>query len=56
MEILDRVRQGDVRDTDKQLLLDIGFTMTETSLCGLGQTAGSAVMSAIEQLPVLQNK
>ncbi|MEM8861275.1 MAG: NADH-ubiquinone oxidoreductase-F iron-sulfur binding region domain-containing protein, partial [Chloroflexota bacterium] len=39
--------------TDKQILLDVGFTMTETSLCGLGQTAGSAVMSAIDLWPEL---
>ena len=25
--------------------------MTEASLCGLGQTAGSAVLSALEQWP-----
>ncbi len=53
MEILDRVNQGETRADDKQILLDVGFTMTETSLCGLGQTAASAVVSAIELWPEL---
>ncbi|MGB1250536.1 MAG: NAD(P)H-dependent oxidoreductase subunit E [Candidatus Promineifilaceae bacterium] len=53
MEILQRVADGDAKDTDKRILLDVGFTMTETSLCGLGQTAASAVVSAIELWPEL---
>lgn len=54
MEILDRIaRNGGPKPTDKQKLLDIGFAMTETSLCGLGQTAAMAVMSAIELWPEL---
>ncbi|MFQ5418992.1 MAG: NAD(P)H-dependent oxidoreductase subunit E [Anaerolineae bacterium] len=44
---------GHVRPTDKQLLFDIGAMMTKTSLCGLGQTAASAVMSAIDLWPDL---
>lgn len=42
-----------VTAADKQILLDVGFTMTHTSLCGLGQTAASAVVSAIERWPEL---
>lgn len=53
MEILQRVANGDAQSTDKRILLDVGFTMTETSLCGLGQTAASAVVSAIELWPEL---
>jgi NADH-quinone oxidoreductase subunit F len=54
MEILDRIaNNGGAKPTDKQILLDVGFTMTETSLCGLGQTAGTAVMSAIALWPEL---
>ncbi|MFQ5578708.1 MAG: NADH-ubiquinone oxidoreductase-F iron-sulfur binding region domain-containing protein, partial [Anaerolineae bacterium] len=53
-DILRRIADdGDVRPTDKQLLLDMGQMMTRTSLCGLGQTAGTAVMSAIELWPEL---
>ena len=38
---------------DRQRLLDIGLTMTESSLCGLGQTAASAVLSALKKWPAL---
>ena len=38
---------------DRQRLHDIGMTMTEASICGLGHTAGMAVMSAMEKLPGL---
>lgn len=34
-------------------LMDLGFTMTETSLCGLGQTASIAILSALELWPEL---
>ena len=37
----------------KEGLMDLGFTMTETSLCGLGQTASTAILSAIELWPEL---
>lgn len=54
VEILENIAlNGGPKNTDKQTLLDVGFTMTETSLCGLGQTAGSAVMSAIRIWPEL---
>jgi len=36
---------------DTQRLHDIGRTMTEASLCGLGQTAASAILSAMKKLP-----
>ena len=45
---LDTPQSGDVIR-----LQDIGMTMTEASLCGLGQTAASAVMSAIKKFPHL---
>lgn len=54
MEILGHVaHNGGARPTDKRTLLDVGYTMTQTSLCGLGQTAASAVVSAIELWPEL---
>jgi NADH-quinone oxidoreductase subunit F len=43
MEILERAPLPG----DRERLHDIGMTMTEASLCGLGQTAASAVMSAL---------
>jgi NADH-quinone oxidoreductase subunit F len=54
LEILQRVaHEGAARPGDAQTLLDIGFTMTQTSLCGLGQTAASAIVSAAQSFPDL---
>jgi NADH-quinone oxidoreductase subunit F len=53
MEILDRVAAGHILEGDLIRLQDIGWTMTDASLCGLGQTAGSAVLSAIKLWPQL---
>jgi len=50
-EILERLDAPEAGDAER--LLDIGLTMTEASICGLGHTAGIAVMSAIEQFPEL---
>ncbi len=54
LEIWDRIaHNGGARPEDDKLLRDVGFTMTETSLCGLGQTAASAVISAMDLWPEL---
>ncbi len=54
MEILKHIASNNgAKPDDKEILLDVGFAMTETSLCGLGQTAASAVVSAIERWPEL---
>ncbi len=54
MEILDHVaHNGGAQPDDNLCLQDIGFAMTQTSLCGLGQTAASAILSAIELWPEL---
>ncbi len=50
-EILDRVASGKVVDGDFVRLQDVGWTMTDASLCGLGQTAASAVLSAMKLWP-----
>ena len=50
-EILDRVADRQVITGDWERLQDIGWTMTEASLCGLGQTAASAVLSAMKHWP-----
>lgn len=52
-EILDRVADGNVQDGDFVRLQDVGWTMTDASLCGLGQTAASAVLSAMKLWPEL---
>ena len=52
-EILQRVVRGQVKSGDKERLLDVGWTMTDASLCGLGQTASTAVISAMDKWPDL---
>ncbi len=52
-EILDRVADGNVQAGDFVRLQDVGWTMTDASLCGLGQTAASAVLSAMKLWPEL---
>jgi NADH-quinone oxidoreductase subunit F len=50
-EILNRVANGKTMEGDLIRLQDVGWTMTDASLCGLGQTAASAVLSAIKLWP-----
>jgi NADH-quinone oxidoreductase subunit F len=52
-EILQRLAVGRLLPGDTERLTDVGWTMTDASLCGLGQTAGSAVLSAIKLWPGL---
>jgi NADH-quinone oxidoreductase subunit F len=54
-EILQRVlasRDGDGHSGDVALLAEIAQAMRDASICGLGQTAASAIQSAIVQLGV----
>jgi NADH-quinone oxidoreductase subunit F len=53
LELLERAAEGHAQPGDYQRLMGIGQTMTDSSLCGLGQTAGLAVMSAIRLWPEL---
>jgi len=52
-EVLDRVAVGKTIQGDIQRLQDVGWTMVDASLCGLGQTAATAVLSAIQLWPEL---
>jgi len=52
-EILSRIADGKTLPEDLTRLQDVGWTMTDASLCGLGQTAASAVLSAIKLWPDL---
>jgi NADH-quinone oxidoreductase subunit F len=55
-EILHRLlvdRQASHREGDIALLADIAQAMRDASICGLGQTAASAIQSAVIQLKVL---
>ncbi len=51
MEILERLDHP--LPGDPARLRDIGLTMTQASLCGLGQTAAMAVLSAMNKWPEL---
>ncbi len=53
LEILERLAQGRLLPGDRQRLEDVGWTMSDASLCGLGQTAAAAVLSAIKEWPQL---
>ena len=50
-EILTRVAAGEAVPGDAERLSDVGWTMTDSSLCGLGQTAATAVLSAMNLWP-----
>ncbi|NTU74649.1 MAG: NADH-quinone oxidoreductase subunit E, partial [Anaerolineaceae bacterium] len=51
LEIMQRIAAGESLPGDVERLQDTGWTMTDASLCGLGQTAASAVMSAMKIWP-----
>jgi NADH-quinone oxidoreductase subunit F len=50
-EILARAAARAPLSGDRQRLLDLGATMIDASLCGLGQTAPTAVLSAMKLWP-----
>jgi NADH-quinone oxidoreductase subunit F len=55
-EILDRAAAGASIAGDPERLSDIGGTMIDASICGLGQTAPTAVLSAMKLWPELFDK
>ena len=55
-EILDRVASGHARAGDRERLSDVGGTMIDASLCGLGQTAATAVLSGMKLWPEIFNR
>ncbi|MGH2605996.1 MAG: complex I 51 kDa subunit family protein, partial [Anaerolineales bacterium] len=52
-EIFERAAHGRTLAGDVERLTDVGWTMTDASLCGLGQTAATAVLSALSLWPDL---
>ncbi|HWQ09615.1 MAG TPA: NADH-ubiquinone oxidoreductase-F iron-sulfur binding region domain-containing protein, partial [Holophaga sp.] len=52
-EILERLATGAPLPGDRERLVDVGAAMTDASLCGLGQTAASAVQSSLRLWPEL---
>jgi NADH-quinone oxidoreductase subunit F len=53
LEILTKVAEGTAGAADQRALRDVEFTMTHASICGLGMTAGGAVISALDRWPAL---
>ncbi len=47
-DILDRMTRGECTMRDIDLLEELGTLLTETSLCGLGQTAANPVISTLK--------
>jgi len=50
-EVLQRLAAGTLLPGDKERLTDISWTMSEASICGLGQSASWAVQSAMKVWP-----
>ncbi len=48
LEILERITEGEGREGDIELLEELGTTIQETAMCGLGQTAPNPVLSTIK--------
>jgi NADH-quinone oxidoreductase subunit F len=47
LEILERITRGEGQEGDIELLEELGSTIKETAMCGLGQTAPNPVLSTI---------
>jgi NADH-quinone oxidoreductase subunit F len=52
-EILARLAAGQARPGDAATLVELGQVMTDASICGLGQTAAMAILSAGRRWPEL---
>lgn len=52
-EILHRLQQGQAGPDEVETLLELGQVMSDTSICGLGQSAGWAVADAVKRWPAL---
>jgi len=48
LEILERITRGEGKEGDIELLEELGETIRETAMCGLGQTAPNPVLSTIK--------
>ncbi len=48
LEILERITCGEGKEGDVELLIELGETIAQTAMCGLGQTAPNPVLSTIK--------
>jgi NADH-quinone oxidoreductase subunit F len=51
LEILERITTGQGVEGDIELLIELGETIRDTAMCGLGQTAPNPVLSYNQILP-----
>ncbi len=51
LEIIEALAKGEASEADLEALRDVIFTMTNASICGLGMTAGAAILSALDKFP-----
>lgn len=49
LEIIERMGSGRPLEGDRQLLFEVGQVMKDASLCGLGQFAANAIISAVDK-------
>ncbi|MDR0886142.1 MAG: NADH-quinone oxidoreductase subunit NuoF [Clostridiales Family XIII bacterium] len=49
LDVLERIVEGEGRDGDIDMLLELADTISSTALCGLGKTAPSPVVSTISE-------
>lgn len=49
LEILERITKGEGEEGDIEKLIELGESIKETALCGLGQTAPNPVLSTIRE-------
>lgn len=55
VELLERLRHVPATQADLALLTELGQAMRDASICGLGQTASSAIETAVARLHVFRN-
>ncbi|MEL7588423.1 MAG: NADH-ubiquinone oxidoreductase-F iron-sulfur binding region domain-containing protein [Prolixibacteraceae bacterium] len=48
LEILERITRGEGREGDVETLIELGTSIRESAICGLGQTAPNPVLSTIK--------
>ena len=48
LEILERITKGEGKEGDVELLIELGNSIKESAICGLGQTAPNPVLSTLK--------
>lgn len=51
VELLEAVKKGEASTAELAILPELGETMTQTSICGLGQVALNPILSMLQHFP-----